>query len=70
MRQVNVLTNLGVADYDGLQTLVSYRGNRKMYAAISYTLSKATNNSEPDGNGVGPDPVSYTHLTLPTILRV
>ena len=22
------------------------------------------------GTGVGPDPVSYTHLTLPTILRV
>jgi hypothetical protein len=55
VRQVNVLTNLGVADYDGLQTQVSFRGNRRMYAAISYTLSKATNNSEPDGNGVGPD---------------
>jgi hypothetical protein len=55
VRQVNVLMNLGVADYDGLQTQISYRGNRKMYAAISYTLSKATNNSEPDGNGVGPD---------------
>lgn len=55
VRQVNVLTNLGVADYDGLQTQVSYRGNRRMHAAISYTLSKATNTSEPDGNGVGPD---------------
>ena len=55
VRQVNVLTNLGVANYDGLQTQVSYRGNRKIYAAISYTLSKATNNSEPDGNGIGPD---------------
>jgi hypothetical protein len=55
VRQVNVLTNLGVADYDGLQTLVSYRGNRKMYASISYTLSKATNTSEPDGNGIGPN---------------
>ena len=33
VRQVNVLTNLGVADYDGLQTQVSYRGNRRMYAA-------------------------------------
>jgi hypothetical protein len=55
VRQVNVLTNLGVADYDGLQTQVSFRGNRRMYAAISYTLSKATNNSEPDGNGIGPN---------------
>lgn len=55
VRQVNVLMNLGVADYDGLQTQVSYRGNRRVYAALSYTLSKATNNSEPDGNGIGPD---------------
>ncbi|HEY6404186.1 MAG TPA: TonB-dependent receptor, partial [Blastocatellia bacterium] len=55
VRQVNVLTNLGVADYDGLQTQVSFRGNRRMYAAVSYTLSKATNNSEPDGNGIGPN---------------
>jgi carboxypeptidase family protein len=55
VRQVNVLTNLGVADYDGLQTQVSFRGNRRMHAAVSYTLSKATNNSEPDGNGIGPN---------------
>ena len=26
-----------------------------MYAALSYTLSKATNTSEPDGNGIGPN---------------
>ena len=55
VRQVNVLMNLGVADYDGLQTQVSYRGNRHMYAAVSYTLSKATNTTEPDGNGIGPN---------------
>lgn len=55
VRQVSVLTNLGVADYDGLQTQVTYRGNRKIYAAVSYTLSKATNTSEPDGNGIAPD---------------
>ena len=47
--------NLGVSDYDGLQTEVSYRGHSKMYAALSYTLSKATNTSEPDGNGIGPN---------------
>ncbi len=47
--------NLGVADYNGLQTMFSYRGNRKMYAALSYTLSKATNTTEPDGNGINPD---------------
>ena len=55
VRQVNVIMNLGVADYDGLQTLVSYRGSRRMYAEVSYTLSKATNTSEPDGNGIGPN---------------
>lgn len=55
VRQVNVLMNLGVADYDGLQTQLSYRGHSRLYAALSYTLSKATNTSEPDGNGVGPN---------------
>jgi hypothetical protein len=55
VRQVNVITNLGVADYDGLQTLISYRGHRRIYASLSYTLSKATNTSEPDGNGIGPN---------------
>ena len=47
--------NLGEADYDGLQTQVTYRGNSRLYAAVSYTLSKATNTSEPDGNGIGPN---------------
>ncbi|MEA2174915.1 MAG: hypothetical protein QOD00_2507, partial [Blastocatellia bacterium] len=62
VRQVNVLTNLGVADYNGLQTNFSYRGNRKMYAAISYTLSKATNTTEPDGNGIGPNDSNIARL--------
>jgi hypothetical protein len=55
VRQVNVIMNLGVADYDGLQMLISYRGNRHMYASLSYTLSQATNTTEPDGNGIGPN---------------
>jgi hypothetical protein len=55
VRQVNVLTNLGAADYDGLQTQLTYRGSSRVYAAVSYTLSKATNTSEPDGNGIGPN---------------
>lgn len=55
VRQVNVLMNLGVADYDGLQTQFSYRGNSRIFAAVSYTLSKTTNTSEPDGNGIGPN---------------
>jgi hypothetical protein len=62
VRQVNVLMNLGVADYDGLQTQLTYRGNSKMYASIGYTLSKATNTSEPDGNGIGPSDSNITSL--------
>ena len=62
VRQVNVLMNLGVADYDGLQTQISYRGNRRMYAAVSYTLSKATNTTEPDGNGIGPNESNIARL--------
>jgi hypothetical protein len=53
VRQVNVLMNLGVADYDGLQTHLTYRGNSRVYASVGYTLSKTTNTSEPDGNGIG-----------------
>jgi 3',5'-cyclic AMP phosphodiesterase CpdA len=62
VRQVNVLMNLGVADYDGLQTQFSYRGNRRIYASVSYTLSKATNTSEPDGNGIGPNESNIARL--------
>ncbi|MGB9180038.1 MAG: TonB-dependent receptor [Pyrinomonadaceae bacterium] len=62
VRQVSVLMNLGVADYNGLQTLLSYRGNRKLYASISYTLSKATNTTEPDGNGIGPNESNIARL--------
>ena len=62
VRQVNVIMNLGVADYDGLQTQFSFRGNRKMYASVSYTLSKATNTFEPDGNGIGPNETNISAL--------
>jgi Carboxypeptidase regulatory-like domain/TonB dependent receptor len=62
VRQVNVLTNFGVADYDGLQTQLTYRGNRKMFASVSYTLSKATNTTEPDGNGTGPNEANISRL--------
>jgi hypothetical protein len=55
VRQVNVLMNLGVADYNGLQTQISYRGHPKVYASLSYTFSKATNTTEPDGNGINPN---------------
>jgi len=62
VRQVNVLMNLGIADYNGLQTTFSYRGNRKMFASVSYTLSKATNTTEPDGNGINPNQSIITRL--------
>ncbi len=62
VRQVNVIMNLGVADYNGLQTQFSYRGNRRMYASVSYTLSKATNTFEPDGNGIGPNESNISQL--------
>ena len=62
VRQVNVIMNLGMADYNGLQTQFSYRGNRRMYASVSYTLSKATNTFEPDGNGIGPNESNITQL--------
>ncbi|MFN7935003.1 MAG: TonB-dependent receptor [Bryobacteraceae bacterium] len=61
VRQVNVLMNLGVADYDGLQTQMRYRRS-KMHAAASYSLSKATNTSEPDGNGIGPNDGNFARL--------
>jgi carboxypeptidase family protein len=62
VRSVNVLMNLGVADYDGLQTQVSYRGHSKVFAAVSYTLAKATNTTEPDGNGIAPSQSVITRL--------
>ncbi|MFN7927126.1 MAG: TonB-dependent receptor [Blastocatellia bacterium] len=62
IRQVNVLTNFGVADYDGLQTQITYRGHAKFYASLSYTLSKATNTTEPDGNGINPNEPNITRL--------
>ena len=62
VRQVNVLTNLGVADYDGLQSQITYRGHPKIFAALSYTLAKATNTTEPDGNGIGPNDANIARL--------
>jgi hypothetical protein len=53
-RQINVVENLGVADYDGLQTMMRWRGE-KAFVSVSYTLSKATNTTEPDGNAAGPN---------------
>lgn len=62
VRSVNVLTNLGVADYDGLQTLATYRNNSRLFVSVGYTLSKTTNTSEPDGNGIGPNQANIARL--------
>ncbi len=61
VRQVNVLMNLGEADYDGLQTNLRYHSS-KLDGSISYTLSKATNTTEPDGNGIGPNDGNIARL--------
>jgi outer membrane receptor protein involved in Fe transport len=53
-RSINVVANLGEADYNGLQTQVSWRP-RNALVSLSYTLSKATNTTEPNGNGPGPN---------------
>jgi hypothetical protein len=62
VRQVNALINLGTADYDGWHTEVSYRGDPKTHVSISYTLSKATNTTEPDGNGINPNQSNISQL--------
>lgn len=62
VRQVNVVMNLGQARYDGLQTQVSYRGKPNLYLSASYTLSKATNTAEPDGNGIAPNQGALSRL--------
>ena len=53
-RQVNVIENFGTADYDGLQMMARWR-NERAIVTVSYTLSSATNTTEPDGNAAGPN---------------
>src|SRR5262249_39977724 len=62
IRQVSTIMNLGVGDYDGLQTPIVYRGHPRIYASLSYTLAKATNTFEPDGNGINPNQGIITRL--------
>ena len=65
VRQVNVLMNLGNAQYDALQTQLTYRGSPKLFASLSYTLSKSMNDTEPDGNGISPNDSNIARLTTP-----
>lgn len=53
-RSINLVANVGEADYDGLQTFIGWRP-RNALVSLSYTLSKATNTTEPNGNGPGPN---------------
>jgi len=53
-RQINVVENLGVADYNALQTQLHWQ-NARAFVSVSYTLSKADNTTEPDGNAAGPN---------------
>ncbi|HXU37809.1 MAG TPA: TonB-dependent receptor [Blastocatellia bacterium] len=63
IRQVSTIMNLGVGDYDGLQTQVRYTGfSSRMFASISYTVAKATNTFEPDGNGINPNEANIARL--------
>ena len=61
-RQINVIANQGVADYNGLQTMLRYTDARTLLS-VSYTLSKTTNTTEPNGNGAGPN--DYNQLGAP-----
>ena len=62
VRQVSTIMNLGVGDYDGLQTQISYCGTSRIFASLSYTLAKATNTFEPDGNGINPNQSNIARL--------
>jgi hypothetical protein len=61
-RQVNVIMNRGEADYDALQTSLRYTAAERFTASVSYTLSKAMNTTEPDGNGIGPNDAHISRL--------
>ena len=51
-RRIQVVSNEGVSDYNGLQINLEKRFSQKFSFLASYTLSKTTNTVEPDaGNG-------------------
>ncbi len=59
-RRIQVVTNEGVSDYNGLQVNFEKRFSRNLSFLASYTLSKTTNTVEPDaGNG---DPLDVNQL--------
>ncbi len=59
-RRIQVVSNVGNSDYDGLQINLEKRFSRSISFLASYTLSKTTNTVEPDaGNG---DPADVNQL--------
>jgi Carboxypeptidase regulatory-like domain len=69
-RVIDTIENLGIADYNGLQTMLRWQ-DAASYLSISYTLSKATNTTEPDGNGAGPNDFNQlgpANETAPSLL--
>jgi hypothetical protein len=59
-RRIQVVSNEGVSDYNGLQVNLEKRLSRKLSFLASYTLSKTTNTVEPDaGSG---DPADVNQL--------
>ncbi len=59
-RRIQVVSNEGVSDYNGLQVNLEKRLSNRLSFLASYTLSKTTNTVEPDaGNG---DPLDVNQL--------
>ncbi len=59
-RRIQVVSNEGVSDYNGLQINLEKRFSNRLSFLASYTLSKTTNTVEPDaGNG---DPLDVNQL--------
>lgn len=53
-RRIQVVTNEGVSDYNGLQINLEKRFSRRFSFLASYTLSKTTNTVEPDAGSGDP----------------
>jgi hypothetical protein len=57
-RRIQVLTNEGASDYNGLQINLEKRFSRNFSFLASYTLSKTTNTVEPDAGSGDPQDVN------------
>lgn len=57
-RRIQVVSNEGVSDYNGLQINLEKRFSRRFSFLASYTLSKTTNTVEPDAGSGDPQDVN------------